>query len=317
MRVSVIVPLYNKANYIERCLQSILGQSFQDFEILVVDDGSTDGGVEIVQRCGDPRLRLLSQPNAGPGAARNMGANQARGDLIAPLDADDVWEAEYLRESVRWLDGYGEDVACLSWGMWEHPPGTSTEGRWKRLGIPEGVFRMEPGTPVRLLVALAAHMLPSSTVVRREVYRQLGGFYEKNRCRYSEDAYLWLKILCRHPVALHARPMVHKYEDAAQLSRNLPGVRPIEPFLLEPEGLMEGCPPELKPLLRAFLAARACKTASVYGYWGQWREARRLVRRFVRPQDWRQPYFITALAGSTPLGGWAGRLARGAAGRHG
>lgn len=317
MRVSVIVPLYNKAKHIERCLNSILAQSFKDFEIIVVDDGSTDGGAEIVRRCPDPRLRLFFQPNAGPGAARNRGVDHAQGDLIAPLDADDAWDEDYLRESVQGLDRYGGHVACLSWGMWEHPPGTSTEGRWKRLGIPEGVFQLEAKTPVKLLVALAAHMLPSSTVVRKKVYQQLGGFYQKNRCRYSEDAHLWLKILCRYPVALHARPMVHKYEDAAQLSRNLPGVRPIEPFLLDPEELMEECPMELKPLLRAFLAARACKTASVYGYWGHWREARQLVRRFVRLRDWRQRYFWTALIGATPAGGWAGKLARGVTAQRG
>ena len=115
-RVSVVVPLYNKARFIGRCLDSILAQSFSDFEVIVVDDGSTDASLELArvyQR--DPRVRVVSQQNAGPGAARNRGAQEARGEFLAPLDADDAWEVNYLSESVRLLDSYGASVASLTW----------------------------------------------------------------------------------------------------------------------------------------------------------------------------------------------------------
>lgn len=298
----MIVPLYNKARYVERCLESIFSQSFVDFEIIVVDDGSTDDGAERVRRYRDQRLRLLSQANSGPGSARNRGARAAEGSVLAFLDADDAWDPDYLAESVRRLDACGQDVASITWGMVEYPQGLSTEARWRIRGIPEGVYQVTRTTSVSLLVSMVAEMAPSSTVVRKGVLEQLGGFYERNRCLYSEDAWLWLKILLHHRVAFFARPLVRKYNDASELSRNLAAVRPIEPFLVEPEEIEDECPSHLAELLRGFLAARAAKTATVYGYWGRWREARSLMKRFCRLQDWRHPYFLTGLAASTRLG---------------
>jgi len=310
VRVSVIVPLYNKAPWIKRCLASILGQSFADFEAIVVDDGSTDGGAELVAKYGDARVRLIRQPNAGPGAARNRGVAEARGGILAMLDADDAWAPDYLAESVRLLDAHGDRVACLTWAMMEFPAGQSTERRWNRIGIPQGRYRVTRETSLRVLIGIVSNMLPSSTVIRRDVFQSLGGFYEKNRCLFAEDAYLWLKVLLRHDVAFDRGALVERYCDASELSMNVEGVRPVEPFLLDSGELWDICPAALAPLLRRFLAARACKTASVYGYFGRHREARSLVRGFVSPRDWRVPFFPLALVGCTPAARWLGYAAR-------
>lgn len=317
--VSVIVPLYNKAAWIERCLDSISRQTFRDFELIVVDDGSTDGGETKAEgRLGradfDPAIstRLIRQANAGPGAARNRGVSEARGGLIAMLDADDAWHPEYLAESVRIMGQHGEEVACLTWAMMELPAGVSTAERWKRIGIPNGRYRVTPRTPLPLLLGFVSNMLPSSTVIRTSVFRNEGGFYSKTRCLFAEDAYLWLKTLLRHDVAFDRRPLVEHYLDASELSMNVKGARPIEPFLFDGAEIREACPPELKPLLHRFLAARACKTASVYGYFGRYPEARSLVREFVSPGDWRVPFFPLALVGCTPLARWLGHAARAA-----
>jgi glycosyltransferase involved in cell wall biosynthesis len=309
-RVSVIVPLYNKAPYIQRCVESILKQTFADFELIVVDDGSTDHGDEVVRRMEDSRIRLISQTNAGPGAARNRGSDEARGELLAWLDGDDEWAPEYLAESIRLLDGFGEGTACLEWAMIEYPGAVSTALRWNRHGIPEGSYQVSPATPPQLVAAFLAHMLPSSTVMRKWAFQEAGGYYAKDRCVYAEDAYLWLNVLLHHPVAFCSRPLVHKDCAAASLSTNLNGVRPIEPFLLDPAGVVERCPRELKELLRRVLVIRACKTASVYGYSGDYRRARALMREFVRPSDWWAPWFFTAVAASTPAAKWMGGLAR-------
>ena len=87
--ISVIIPLYNKETIIDRTIRSVLSQSFSDFELIVVDDGSTDGSVRVVEGFHDERIRLINQRNSGPGAARNTGANNAKGDWIIFLDADD------------------------------------------------------------------------------------------------------------------------------------------------------------------------------------------------------------------------------------
>ncbi len=96
---SVVIPLYNKRPYVRRAVDSVLGQSFENFELIVVDDGSTDGGAETLADVVDARFRLVHQENAGEGAARNRGISEARAVWIALLDADDCWLPEHLFET--------------------------------------------------------------------------------------------------------------------------------------------------------------------------------------------------------------------------
>src|SRR6185312_7639068 len=89
--VSVVLPLYNKAPFITRALDSIAAQTYRNFEAIIVDDGSTDGSGDIAASYPDPRFRVIRQTNAGPGAARNRGVDEAKGEVLAFLDADDEW----------------------------------------------------------------------------------------------------------------------------------------------------------------------------------------------------------------------------------
>lgn len=98
--VSVVIPLYNKGDFVEEAVRSALAGPTPPMEVIVVDDGSTDDGPERVEAFGDPRVRLLRQENAGVSAARNRGLELAQGDLVAFLDADDVWLPEYLSSIV-------------------------------------------------------------------------------------------------------------------------------------------------------------------------------------------------------------------------
>lgn len=96
--ISVIIPLYNKEAGIATALHSVLAQSYQDFEVVVVDDGSSDGSVAIVKTFNDPRIRLIQQQNAGVSAARNRGIEEAKGEYVSFLDADDEWMPGFLAE---------------------------------------------------------------------------------------------------------------------------------------------------------------------------------------------------------------------------
>ena len=94
--ISVVIPLYNKEKQIARTLQTVLNQTYQNFEIVIVNDGSTDGSVDEVLRISDSRIRLVSQENGGVSAARNRGIDEAKGEYIAFLDADDLYCPELI-----------------------------------------------------------------------------------------------------------------------------------------------------------------------------------------------------------------------------
>ena len=102
MKISVVIPLYNKRTSVIRALNSVLSQTIQPEEIIVVNDGSTDGSEQLVNELNHPLVRLINQPNAGVSAARNRGIKEAKGDWIAFLDADDEWMPEYL-ETIKSL----------------------------------------------------------------------------------------------------------------------------------------------------------------------------------------------------------------------
>lgn len=302
-RVSVVVPLYNKGPFLLRALLSLTKQTFQDFEVIVVNDGSTDHGEELVAQFGDTRVRLINQVNAGPGAARNRGIAEAKGELTAFLDADDEWLPEYLQTAVDAFDK-NPQLACFTQGYLEAPSGLSTEPMWRKFGLIEGVQPVSTSTAPQLHY-MVAYMNSQATVVRTDVLRKRGGFFG-NRCTFGEDSFLWLKILLNEQVAFTLRPGVVIHREAGELSQNLRGARPAEPFLIRPEEIEEVCPPSLLPLLRSFFALRAFKTACVWGYYGQWEKAADIRRRFRAPGDSHLPYYVSSFVCSTPVGAGIG-----------
>lgn len=309
-RVSVIVPLYNKAPYVRRTLDSISQQTFSDFEVIVVDDGSTDHGPEIVRAFDDERVRLITQANLGPGAARNRALDEARGDLIAFLDADDEWLPDYLADGVDLIDRAGDKVASITCGYFTEPGSNSHTTMWQRRGVSEGAHTIDASTSAPLLVHMLAYMSPCTTLARASLFRRWGGFYDRDRCTYAEDAHLWLKVLLNETVAFTLKPLARLHIEASSLSKNLPAARPIEPFLLNPEEIERACPPHLQELLKRVLAVRAFKTACVLGYWGRWREARAITRQFAIEGAWRLPKYFLAEVCSTPIGAGLGWVAR-------
>ena len=113
-KFSVIVPLYNKAPYVRKALDSIMAQIYRDFECVVIDDGSTDNSLEVVKefvgqidnRWIDDKLTIISQENAGVAAARNRGVKESNGEYVCFLDADDWWEPTYLEVSAKLIEDY-------------------------------------------------------------------------------------------------------------------------------------------------------------------------------------------------------------------
>ena len=285
-----------------RALDSILSQTFGDLEVIVVDDGSTDRSAGVIETYpSDPRLHLIRQTNAGPGAARNRGIEIAKGELLAFLDADDEWLPDYLeRATTRLLEPGVQDIAAFTSAYFNEPGGVSSLPMWRKRGLTSGIQRVTANTQPALFAYMLAFMSPCTTVVRAQVVRRWGGFYE-NHCRFGEDGFLWLKVLLNETVEFDLTPRVRFHNDASGLARNLGRARPLEPFLEYPELIEKDCPHELRPLLANLLAFRAFKTACAWGYWGDWKKARALRNKYRVPGDWKLPWWFTSGICATPM----------------
>jgi len=309
MYLSIVVPLFNKAGYIRRALDSVARQTFGDFEVIIVDDGSTDGGEKIAGSYPDARFRVIYQENQGPGAARNAGIAEATGELTAFLDADDEWLPHHLEAAVKAFEHSNSKLAAFSGVYIECPAEVSTEPMYRRRGIKDGLVAIDASTRPEVLHAMLAYMSCCSTVARTEILRKWGGFYE-HRCTFGEDSFLWLKVLLNETVLFDMRPCVRVHREAGNLSQNLGGARPVEPLLSNADDIERDCPQPLRSLLHRFFSVRAFKTACVWGYWGMWREARSIRAKFRTPGDFRLPYFWSSWICSTPLGAGLGAMAR-------
>ena len=111
---SVVIPLYNKEQSIANTIQSVLNQSFQEFEVVIINDGSTDNSVQVVQGINDQRIRLIHQENQGVSAARNKGIEEAKNEWIAFLDGDDLWEVNHLEEIVKMMKAYPQEKVYVT-----------------------------------------------------------------------------------------------------------------------------------------------------------------------------------------------------------
>lgn len=309
MRISIVIPLFNKEKTVARALASIAAQSVEDYEVLVVDDGSTDQGAAMVEAWKDPRVRLIRQANGGPGAARNTGWREARASLVAFLDADDEWESEYLDRALSHLENPEVSLAVQAW--WDEPGSVYPE--WALSWAP-GAWRASADTPVEEFVARLAFCSPCTSVVRRDILVRYGGFYDRNGCRYAEDAHVFLKILLNEGVVMDHRPQARFHRENSALSGNYRRVRPVEPFLSDPEDVRQFCPVALHGLLADFLCTRAMKTSVVLAYWGQREEAAALRENFLTPRAAGLPWYGWSWLGSAPMAGavfgWLGAVHR-------
>ena len=196
-KISVVIPLFNKGPYIARTLDSILIQTFQDFEVIVVDDGSTDDGAEIVRGFDDPRIQLIQQVNQGESAARNRGVDEALSDFVAFLDADDEWMPNHLETILRLIEKYPEAGMYATAYKIRNSNGKTRLADYKYIPNPpwEGLLPdyFKSGTygefPVNSSVA----------VIPRKIFQEVGGFPEGYW--WGPDADLFGKIALKYPVA--------------------------------------------------------------------------------------------------------------------
>ena len=195
--VSVIIPTYNRAGLVRQALASVKTQTFRDFEIVVVDDGGTDGTYEAL--AAEAGLRLLRLPRRqGVAAARNTGAAAARGEWLAFLDSDDLWLPDKLARQISWLEGMPDSLIC------------QTDETWVRRGVrvnKPAAHRKVAGQI--FLPSLARCMIsPSAVMLHRRLLQDHGAF--DAALPAAEDYDLWLRLTWRYEVGLVDEPLVIK-----------------------------------------------------------------------------------------------------------
>jgi glycosyltransferase involved in cell wall biosynthesis len=281
-KICVVIPLYNKAGTIGRAVESVLGQSYGDFTLRIVDDGSTDEGLARLSTLSDPRIEIVRQANGGPGAARNRGARDAQTPLIAFLDADDEWEPEYLRTALERLDATPSAAAHVC-AYFKGPEKRSTEAENLAHGIRPGPWRIEPSSPPRATKRYVDFCHSSCVVVRREIFERYGGFYDKNRCLYGEDSYLWLMLIMNHSLFFDPKPLVWFHIEDSALGARMRGNHPLRPALSDPAPLRQQCDPSRRDVLENLLAFyRLIETEKLITH-GQPREIKILRKEFPWP----------------------------------
>lgn len=260
--ISVIIPLYNKASEIELTLRSVLMQSLQPREIIVVDDGSTDDSVEIVERLATPLVRLIRQENQGVSAARNRAMREAAGEWVALLDGDDVWCTDYLKSVAQMIERWPN---CGAYGT-----GFFIDDGERRV---VARFCQREGVVDFFAESMRSYVLiPSATTLRRDLALQLGGFPEG--MRMGEDQFLWTKIARVADVAFLPQPMII-YSRAAT-NRSAAIYRP-EQTAFSFEQLYE---PEREDLSNEYIARVALSKALIDSSRGGTDVARRALEFF-------------------------------------
>lgn len=212
MQVSVVIPTYNRQEFVLRALESVAAQTRAPAEVIVVDDGSTDGTAEAIAGR-FPGVRCLRQENRGVSAARNRGVAVARGDWIALLDSDDEWVPHKLERQVEAIEAAPGHRLCHSDEIWiRHGRRVNPRRRHAKAG----------GRIFQRCLPLCV-ISPSAVLLERALVVELGGFDESLPA--CEDYDLWLRICAREPVLFVAEPLVIKHgghDD--QLSRTVPAL---------------------------------------------------------------------------------------------
>jgi len=190
---SIVIPLYNKEKYISRAIESVLSQSFKDFELIIVDDGSTDNSLEVVKNFTDSRIRIVEQTNQGVGFARNRGMTEAKYDWIALLDADDAWSIHHLNELAEIIDAFpstGMVSNKIIYVDTNQKPTATNEDESGNIRLID--YFLEAAKDVTIVWS-------SSVAISKEAFINVGGFSDE---KMGEDLKYWAKIALSYPVAI-------------------------------------------------------------------------------------------------------------------
>jgi glycosyltransferase involved in cell wall biosynthesis len=229
VKVSVVVPLYNKGPHVKRSLSSVLSQTIQDFEVIVIEGGSNDNGPAIVKNfaSSDPRIRLVQQKGTGVSEARNQGIGESKSELIAFLDADDEWKSHYLETIFKLREKY----PCA--GLYATSIKTDyVDNLLMRLDPKLRDFVPEEGLVLNYFkIYKNGDCLfgTSSTAVPAKVFSEIGGF--QSGFWWGEDTDMWCRIALKYPVAYSSQVCAVYYQNVVNSACQRKKPVEIHPFV--------------------------------------------------------------------------------------
>jgi glycosyltransferase involved in cell wall biosynthesis len=267
--VSVIIPNYNYARFLPEAIDSVLGQTYPNVEIIVVDDGSTDNSEEVLKGYGE-RLRWFRQSNRGVSAARNYGIEQSRGELLAFMDADDMWRPEKLERQVRMFENPA--VGMVYCGLQY----ISTEGELLGQNLSGRSGQVLKG--VALLQPPGVPASGSSALISRACFDKVGLF--DTALSTSADWDMWRRIACHYEIAIVPEPLVLYRLHGSAMHRN---VELFERDMLRAFSSMFEDPAasQIHPLKRHCYGNLYLTLSGSYLHAGQWRKSVKYALRSI------------------------------------
>ena len=231
-KISVIIPAYNAMTYLPETIKSVLNQTFNNFEVIVVNDGSSDETEQWVSQISDPRVKLITQVNQGAAVARNTGISHAKGEYIAFLDADDLWESTKLDKQVEILNNNQKVGVVYCWAALIDGTGKPTGRIFKSYA---------QGNIWERLTERNIIMCGSTAMVRRQCFQTCGNF--DSNIKVAEDWDMWLRIATSYSFALVTEPLVRYRQHSNNKSKN--SIKKLEDFRIIIEKAFKSAPFEL------------------------------------------------------------------------
>src|SRR4030042_2191113 len=277
-RISIVMPLYNKEGEVSRAIKSVLAQNFSDFELLVINDGSTDKGPEVVRQIEDKRVSIIDQDNGGVSAARNRGIEEAKSDFITFLDADDEWKTDFLESVIRMRRNFPD---CKVFG---------TNYLYRNVDgfLMSTILRGLPKAPwegaLEDYFKVASHSDPpissSAVAVVKEALASIGGF--PVGVTTGEDLLTWARLASRYKIAYSTQPaaIFHLRESLRGRPTRIPN--PIDTVGQELKKILKEEKNENVYGLKEFIAHWHQMRASVFLRLGKRKEAIYEVKEIAR-----------------------------------
>lgn len=222
MRFSVIMPLYNKAPYVVKAIGSVLSQTFRDYELIILDDGSKDDSYAIAQKVieGHAQCHLFRQQNAGVSVARNNSVALSQGEYLCFLDADDWWDSRFMEEMSKLIDEFPE--AGIYGTNYTVVNETKRKTKVASIGVEQGFEKGYINYCQVYAKTMAMPLWTGSVCMPRDVFDEMQGF--PKGIKMGEDFLLWIRVALKYKVAFLNKPLAYYNQDVEEVNR---GVRRV------------------------------------------------------------------------------------------